>query len=193
MRKTTFLIIFFSLQNLNCSTNDNSAEFPELIFKRNNALLSSTLTFTNLALSIPLDYEQLTGEKFSDLEKKFESGDNNFFNVDLLSAYQYSNGQVIFISKILETEKIYNLLNEDYESGLIEILNASKTEKGQFLVNDQETVQYITANDSFINYRLFYNVKSKNSYIIDYFVPLKLFANLQSSLESSISTITINK
>ena len=193
MRKTTFLIIFFSLQNLNCSTNDNSVEFPELIFKRNNALLSSTLTFTNLALSIPLDYEQLTGEKFSDLEKKFESGDNNFFNVDLLSAYQYSNGQVIFISKILETEKIYNLLNEDYESGLIEILNASKTEKGQFLVNGQETVQYITANDSFINYRLFYNVKSKNSYIIDYFVPLKLFANLQSSLESSISTITINK
>ena len=135
----------------------------------------------------------MTGEKFSDLEKKFESGDNNFFNVDLLSAYQYSNGQVIFISKILETEKIYNLLNEDYESGLIEILNASKTEKGQFLVNGQETVQYITANDSFINYRLFYNVKSKNSYIIDYFVPLKLFANLQSSLESSISTITINK
>ena len=193
MRITTFLIIFFSLQNLSCGTNDNSAEFPEVIFKRNNALLSSTLTFTNLALSIPLDYEQLIGEKFSDVEKKFESGDNNFFNVDLLSAYQYSNGQVIFISKILETEKIYSLLNEDYESGLIEILNASKTEKGQFLVNGQETVQYITANDSFINYRLFYNVKSKNSYIIDYFVPLKLFANLQSSLESSISTITINK
>ena len=193
MRSTTFLIIFFSLQNLSCNTNDNSAEFPELIFKRNNALLSSTLTFTNLALSIPLDYEQLTGEKFSNVEEKFESGDNNFFNVDLLSAYQYSDGQVIFISKILETEKIYNLLNEDYESGLIEILNASKTEKGQFLVNGQETVQYITANDSFINYRLFYNVKSKNSYIIDYFVPLKLFANLQSSLESSISTITINK
>ena len=193
MRSTTFLIIFFSLQNLSCNTNDNSAEFPELIFKRNNALLSSTLTFTNLALSIPLDYEQLTGEKFSNVEEKFESGDNNFFNVDLLSAYQYSDGQVIFISKILETEKIYNLLNEDYESGLIEILNASKTEKGQFLVNGQETVQYITANDSFINYRLFYNVKSKNSYIIDYFVPLKLFAKLQSSLEASISTITINK
>ena len=193
MRITTFLIILFSLQNLSCSSVDNSAEFPELIFKRDNASLSSTLTFTNLSLSIPLNYEQLTGEKFSDVEKKFESGDNNFFNVDLLSAYQYSNGQVIFISKILETEKIYNLLNEDYESGLIEILNASKTEKGQFLVNGQETVQYITANDSFINYRLFCNVKSKNSYIIDYFVPLKIFAKLQSSLESSISTITINK
>ena len=193
MRATAFLFIFFSLQSLNCGTNDNSSEFPELIFKRDNSLLSSALTFTNLSLSIPLDYEELTGKKFYDVEQKFETGDNNYFNVDLLSAYQYSHGQVIFISKILETKQIYNLLNEDYESGLIKILNASKTEKGQFLVNGQETVQYITANDSFINYRLFYNVKSKNSYIIDYFVPLKLFAKLQSSLEASISTITTKK
>ena len=193
MRAVAFLIILFSLQSLSCGTKNSSSEFPELIFRRDNALLSSSLTIDNLSLSIPLDYEQITGENFSNVEEKFETGDNNFFNVDLLSAYQYSNGQVIFVSKILERKQIYNLLNEDYESGLIKILNASKTEKGQFLVNGQETVQYITANDGFINYRLFYNVKSKNSYIIDYFVPLKLFAKLQSSLEASISTITINK
>ncbi len=193
MRATPFLIIIFSLQSLNCGTNDSSSEFPELVFRRDNALLSSVLTFDNLSLSIPLDYEELTGEKYSNVEEKFEIGDNNYFNVDLLSAYQYPHGQVIFISKILETKQIYNFLNEDYELGLIEILNASKTEKGKFLVNGQETVQYITANNSFINYRLFYNVKNKNSYMIDYFVPLKLFAKLQSSLESSISTITIKK
>ena len=193
MRAVAFLIILFSLQSLSCGTKNSSSEFPELIFRRNDALLSSSLTIDNLSLSIPLDHEEITGENFSKVEEKFETGDNNFFNVDLLSAYQYSNGQVIFVSKILERKQIYNLLNEDYESGLIKILNASKTEKGQFLVNGRETVQYITANDSFINYRLFYNVKSKNSYIIDYFVPLKLFAKLQSSLEASISTITINK
>ena len=193
MRTAAFLIILFSLQSLSCGTKNSSSEFPELIFRRDNALLSSSLTIDNLSLSIPLDHEEITGENFSKVEEKFETGDNNFFNVDLLSAYQYSNGQVIFVSKILEIKQIYNLLNEDYESGLIKILNASKTEKGQFLVNGQETVQYITANDGFINYRLFYNVKSKNSYIIDYFVPLKLFAKLQSSLEASISTITINK
>ena len=193
MRATAFLIILFSLQSLSCGTKNSSSEFPELIFRRDDALLSSSLTIDNLSLSIPLDYEEITGENFSNVEEKFETGDNNFFNVDLLSAYQYSNGQVIFVSKILERKQIYNLLNEDYESGLIQILNASKTEKGQFLVNGQETVQYITANDSFINYRLFYNVKSNNSYIIDYFVPLKLFAKLQSSLEASISTITKNK
>ena len=193
MRAEAFLIILFSLQSLSCGTKNSSSEFPELIFRRDDALLSSSLTIDKLSLSIPLDYEQITGENFSNVEEKFETGDNNFFNVDLLSAYQYSNGQVIFVSKILERKQIYNLLNEDYESGLIQILNASKTEKGQFLVNGRETVQYITSNDSFINYRLFYNVKSNNSYIIDYFVPLKLFAKLQSSLEASISTITKNK
>ena len=193
MRTAAFLIILFSLQSLSCGTKNSSSEFPELIFRRDDALLSSSLTIDKLSLSIPLDYEQITGENFSNVEEKFETGDNNFFNVDLLSAYQYSNGQVIFVSKILERKQIYNLLNEDYESGLIQILNASKTEKGQFLVNGRETVQYITSNDSFINYRLFYNVKSNNSYIIDYFVPLKLFAKLQSSLEASISTITKNK
>ena len=193
MRTAAFLIILFSLQSLSCGTKNSSSEFPELIFRRDDALLSSSLTIGNLSLSIPLDHEEITGEDFSNVEEKFETGDSNFFNVDLLSAYQYSNGQVIFVSKILEIKQIYNLLNEDYESGLIQILNASKTEKGQFLVNGQETVQYITANDSFINYRLFYNVKSNNSYIIDYFVPLKLFAKLQSSLEASISTITKNK
>ena len=193
MRTAAFLIILFSLQSLSCGTKNSSSEFPELIFRRDDALLSSSLTIGNLSLSIPLDHEEITGEDFSNVEEKFETGDNNFFNVDLLSAYQYSNGQVIFVSKILERKQIYKLLNEDYELGLIQILNASKTEKGQFLVNGQETVQYITANDSFINYRLFYNVKSNNSYIIDYFVPLKLFAKLQSSLEASISTITKNK
>ena len=193
MRTAAFLIILFSLQSLSCGTKNSSSEFPELIFRRDDALLSSSLTIGNLSLSIPLDHEEITGEDFSNVEEKFETGDSNFFNVDLLSAYQYSNGQVIFVSKILEIKQIYNLLNEDYELGLIQILNASKTEKGQFLVNGQETVQYITANDSFINYRLFYNVKSNNSYIIDYFVPLKLFAKLQSSLEASISTITKNK
>ena len=191
MRIFILLITFLALQSLNCGTNDSGSEFPKLVFRQDLTLLSSPNAFDKLSLSIPMGFEKLSLDKYLSIEKKFETEDDNYFKLDLLSIYQHSDGQVIFISKIVETKPIYQALNNDYELGLIETLNASDTNKGQFLINNNEAVQYITTNDRFVNYRLFYNVKSSNCYLIDYFVPKQTFSNFQLSLETSISTISI--
>ena len=108
-----------------------------------------------------------------------------------MSIYQHLDGQVIFISKINDLKNIYDRLNNEFELGLIETFGASETNRGQLLINNRETVQFITTNDNFVNYKLFYNVFSKNCYLVDYFVPINKFVNFQSTMESSISTLTI--
>ena len=104
---------------------------------------------------------------------------------------QNDDGQVIFVSKINESKNIFSRLNKKFESSLIVSFNASETNRGQFLINNKESVQFITTNDDYVNYKLYFNVLSKNCYLIDYFTPIENFVKFQPIMESSVSTIII--
>ena len=191
MRISIILTIIISLQNVNCGTKNNIQEFPELVFRYDKSLLSPMINFKSLSLSMPLNFEPVSGDKYLSIEKKLEADKDNFFNTDVLSIYQNDDGQVIFVSKINESKNIFSRLNKKFESILIESFNASETNRGQFLINDKESVQFITMNDDYVNYKLYFNVLSKNCYLIDYFTPIENFVKFQPIMESSMSTITI--
>ncbi|MEL0338419.1 MAG: hypothetical protein VXA50_08675 [bacterium] len=191
MRISIILTIIISLQNVNCGTKNNIQEFPELVFRYDKSLLSPMINFKSLSLSMPLNFEPVSGDKYLSIEKKLEADKDNFFNTDVLSIYQNDDGQVIFVSKINESKNIFSRLNKKFESILIESFNASETNRGQFLINDKESVQFITTNDDYVNYKLYFNVLSKNCYLIDYFTPIENFVKFQPIMESSMSTITI--
>ena len=140
---------------------------------------------------MPLNFEPVSGDKYLSIEKKLEADKDNYFNTDVLSIYQNDDGQVIFVSKINESKNIFSRLNKKFESSLIESFNASETNRGQFLINDKESVQFITTNDDYVNYKLYFNVLSKNCYLIDYFTPIENFVKFQPIIESSMSTIII--
>ena len=191
MRISIILTIIISLQNVNCGTKNNIQEFPELVFRYDKSLLSPMINFKSLSLSMPLNFEPVSGDKYLSIEKKLEADKDNYFNTDVLSIYQNDDGQVIFVSKINESKNIFSRLNKKFESILIESFNASETNRGQFLINDKESVQFITTNDDYVNYKLYFNVMSKNCYLIDYFTPIENFVKFQPIMESSMSTITI--
>lgn len=191
MRISIILTIIISLQNVNCGTKNNIQEFPELVFRYDKSLLSPMINFKSLSLSMPLNFEPVSGDKYLSIEKKLEADKDNYFNTDVLSIYQNDVGQVIFVSKINESKNIFSRLNKKFESILIESFNASETNRGQFLINDKESVQFITTNDDYVNYKLYFNVLSKNCYLIDYFTPIENFVKFQPIMESSMSTITI--
>ncbi|MEL0174852.1 MAG: hypothetical protein VW904_08970 [bacterium] len=191
MKISIILTIIISLQNVNCGTKNNIQEFPELVFRYDKSLLSPMINFKSLSLSMPLNFEPVSGDKYLSIEKKLEADKDNFFNTDVLSIYQNDDGQVIFVSKINESKNIFSRLNKKFESILIESFNASETNRGQFLINDKESVQFITTNDDYVNYKLYFNVLSKNCYLIDYFTPIENFVKFQPIMESSMSTITI--
>jgi len=191
MRIPIILTIIISLQNVNCGTKNNIQEFPELVFRYDKSLLSPMINFKSLSLSMPLNFEPVSGDKYLSIEKKLEADKDNYFNTDVLSIYQNDDGQVIFVSKINESKNIFSRLNKNFESILIESFNASETNRGQFLINDKESVQFITTNDDYVNYKLYFNVLSKNCYLIDYFTPIENFVKFQPIMESSMSTITI--
>lgn len=191
MRISIILTIIISLQNVNCGTKNNIQEFPELVFRYDKSLLSPMINFKSLSLSMPLNFEPVSGDKYLSIEKKLEADKDNYFNTDVLSIYQNDDGQVIFVSKINESKNIFSRLNKKFESILIESFNASETNRGQFLINDKESVQFITTNDDYVNYKLYFNVLSKNCYLIDYFTPIENFVKFQPIMESSMSTITI--
>ena len=191
MRISIILTIIISLQNVNCGTKNNIQEFPELVFRYDKSLLSPMINFKSLSLSIPLNFEPVSGDKYLSIEKKLEADKDNYFNTDVLSIYQNDDGQVIFVSKINESKNIFSRLNKNFESILIESFNASETNRGQFLINNKESVQFITTNDDYVNYKLYFNVLSKNCYLIDYFTPIENFVKFQPIMESSMSTITI--
>lgn len=191
MRISIILTIIISLQNVNCGTKNNIQEFPELVFRYDKSLLSPMINFKSLSLSMPLNFEPVSGDKYLSIEKKLEADKDNYFNTDVLSIYQNDDGQVIFVSKINESKNIFSRLNKNFESILIESFNASETNRGQFLINDKESVQFITTNDDYVNYKLYFNVLSKNCYLIDYFTPIENFVKFQPIMESSMSTITI--
>ena len=191
MRISIILTIIISLQNVNCGTKNNIQEFPELVFRYDKSLLSPMINFKSLSLSMPLNFEPVSSDKYLSIEKKLEADKDNFFNTDVLSIYQNDDGQVIFVSKINESKNIFSRLNKKFESILIESFNASETNRGQFLINDKESVQFITTNDDYVNYKLYFNVLSKNCYLIDYFTPIENFVKFQPIMESSMSTITI--
>ena len=191
MRISIILTIIISLQNVNCGTKNNIQEFPELVFRYDKSLLSPMINFKSLSLSMPLNFEPVSGDKYLSIEKKLEADKDNFFNTDVLSIYQNDDGQVIFVSKINESKNIFSRLNKNFESILIESFNASETNRGQFLINNKESVQFITTNDDYVNYKLYFNVLSKNCYLIDYFTPIENFVKFQPIMESSMSTITI--
>ena len=155
-----------------------------MVFRYDKSLLSPLTNFENLSLSIPLNFEQVSGDKYRSIEKKLETNKDNYFDTDVLSIYQHLDGQVIFISKINDLKNIYDRLNNEFELGLIETFGASETNRGQLLINNRETVQFITTNNNFVNYKLFYNVFSKNFYLVDYFVPknLLIFSQLWNHL-----------
>jgi len=191
MRISIILTIIISLQNVNCGTKNNIQEFPELVFRYDKSLLSPMINFKSLSLSMPLNFEPVSGDKYLSIEKKLEADKDNYFNTDVLSIYQNDDGQVIFVSKINESKNIFSRLNKNFESILIESFNASETNRGQFLINNKESVQFITTNDDYVNYKLYFNVLSKNCYLIDYFTPIENFVKFQPIIESSMSTITI--
>ena len=191
MRIPIILTIIISLQNVNCGTKNNIQEFPELVFRYDKSLLSPMINFKSLSLSMPLNFEPVSGDKYLSIEKKLEADKDNYFNTDVLSIYQNDDGQVIFVSKINESKNIFSRLNKNFESILIESFNASETNRGQFLINNKESVQFITTNDDYVNYKLYFNVLSKNCYLIDYFTPIENFVKFQPIMESSMSTITI--
>ena len=191
MRISIIFIIIISLQNVNCGTKNNIQEFPELVFRYDKSLLLPKVHFKSLSLSMPLNFEPVSGDKYLIIEKKLETDKDNYFDTDILSIYQNDNGQVIFVSKINESKNIFSRLNKKFESRLIESFNASETNRGQFLINEKETVQFVTTNNDYVNYKLYFNVLSEDCYLIDYFAPIENFVKFQRIMESSISTINI--
>ena len=193
MRSFIVVIIIISLQNINCRTKNNLNEFPQLVFRYDKSLLLPTSNFENLSLSIPLNFEKVSGDKYLSVVKKLEANADSYFDKDILSIYQHSDGHVIVISKINDLKSIYGRLDKDFELGLIEISGASETNRGQFLIDNKETVQYITTYNTFVNYKLFFDILKNKCYQIDYFIPLNKFITFQSSVEASISTFKIKK
>ena len=193
MRSFIVVIIIISLQNINCRTKNNLNEFPELVFRYDKSLLLPTSNFENLSFSIPLNFEKVSGDKYLSVVKKLEANADSYFDKDILSIYQHSDGHVIVISKINDLKSIYGRLDKDFELGLIEISGASETNRGQFLIDNKETVQYITTYNTFVNYKLFFDILKNKCYQIDYFIPLNKFITFQSSVEASISTFKIKK
>ena len=180
------------LQSLTCADQSENGEFHSLEFRYDGSLLSSSQGFKGISLSIPLGFNQIVGNDFLRTENNLENIENSFFETDILSIFQNKNGGVIIISQIKSEKPILNKLDEKFESSLIQSSNVSDTNRGQFLLNGIETVQYITKKGDIINYKLFFNVMHDKCYQIDYFVLLNNFVKFQKTLESSISTLKIN-
>tara|TARA_Y100000816_G_scaffold272093_1_gene237230 strand:+ start:275 stop:850 length:576 start_codon:yes stop_codon:yes gene_type:complete len=183
------LITFYSI---NCANQNENGEFPNLEFRCDKSLLSLSQVFKEVSLSIPLGFNQIVGNDFSRIENNLENIENSFFETDILSSFQNDNGGAIIISQIKSENPIIKKLDKEFESSLIQSSNVSDTNKGQFLINGIETVQYITKKGDIINYKLFFNVMHDKCYQIDYFVLFNNFVKFQKALESSISTLKIN-
>ena len=187
-----FLLLIIVFQSLTCANQSENGEFPSLEFRYDGSLLSSSQGFKGISLSIPLGFNQIVGNDFLRTENNLENIENSFFETDILSIFQNKNGSVIIISQIKSEKPILNKLDEKFESSLFQSSNVSDTNRGQFLINGIETVQYITNKKDIINYKLFFNVMHDKCYQIDYFVLLNNFVKFQRSMESSISTLKIN-
>ena len=187
------LILFIALQTIGCEKKNDNGEFPELEFRYDKDLLLPLTHFKDLSLSIPLNFEEVLGDKYQSIKKKLEGNSDSYFDKNILAIFQHQDGHVLIISTINDLKNIYGRLNKDFELGLIELLGASETNRGQFVINNIETVQFITINEDIINYKLFYDVIKKACFQIDYFVPINKFVTFQPSMESSISTFKIKK
>ena len=187
-----FLLLLFVLQFFRCANNNENSEFPNLKFRHDESLLSSSNIYEGISLSIPLNFEQIVGNDFLIIEDNLENIENSFFNTDVLFAFQNEDGGLIIISKINAEKPIISKLAKEFESSLIQSSEALETNRGQFLINGIETVQFITKKDDIINYKLFFNVMHDICYQIDYFILQNNFVKYQASLESSISTYRIN-
>ena len=190
MKLLLLLLILF--QSHGCAKQGENSEFPTLEFKYDKSLLSSTQVFKEISLSIPLDFNQITGSDFLKTEKNLENIENSFFDTDVLFAFQNEDGGFIIISQIKAEKPIIKKLGKEFEKSLVQSSNASETNRGQFLINGTETVQFITTKSNLVNYKLFFNVMNDKCYQIDYFMQLNKFVDYQKYLESSISTLKIN-
>ena len=185
-------VLLVTFNSINCANQNENGEFLNLEFRYDESLLSLSQVFKELSLSIPLGFNQVVGNDFSRIENNLENIENSFFETDILSSFQNKNGGVIIISQIKSENPIIKKLDKEFESSLIQSSNVSDTNKGQFLINGIETVQYITKKGDIINYKLFFNVMHDKCYQIDYFVLFNNFVKFQRALESSISTLKIN-
>ena len=187
-----FLLLLIVFQSLSCANQSENGEFPNLEFRYDESLLSSLQVFKGISLSIPLDFNQIVGNDFLRTENNLENIENSFFDTDVLFAFQNEDGGVIIISQIKAEKPIIEKLGKKFESSLVQSSNALDTNRGQFLINGIETVQFITKKSDIVNYKLFFNVMNDKCYQIDYFVLLNNFVNFQEQLESSISTLKLN-
>lgn len=187
-----FLLLLILFQSHGCSNQSENGEFPTLEFRYDESLLSSSRVFKGISLSIPLGFNQIVGSDFLKTEKNLENIENSFFDTDVLFAFQNEDGGFIIISQIKAEKPIIKKLGKEFEKSLVQSSSASKTNRGQFLINGTETVQFITTKSNMVNYKLFFNVKHDKCYQIDYFMRLNNFVDYQRYLESSISTLKIN-
>ena len=187
------IILLILSQVISCDEKSQSDEFPNLIFRNNESLVSQMITYDNISLSIPSNLEKIAGDKYLNIEKNLETLDSSYFSTDVLSIYQSLDGMVCIISKIKDEKTIYDRLDKKFESGLTKSFEVKETKRGQFSINGVEAVQFITNKGKIVNYKLYIDVMKNNCYQIDYFIPLKIFTKLQKGMEASISTIRIIK
>ena len=187
-----FILLMLS-QIISCGEKSRNNEFPNLIFRNNESLVSQMITFDKISLSIPSNLEKIVGDKYLNIEENLETLDSSYFSTDVLSIYQSLDGMVFIVSKIKDEKIIYNRLDKTFESGLTKSFEAKETKRGQFSINGVEAVQFITNKGEIVNYKLYIDVMKNKCYQIDYFIPLNNFIKLQEMMEASISTIKITK
>ena len=88
-------------------------------------------------------------------------------------------GLIIFTMITFNNGETYLSKDEINKNGILALelgLEAGfKTGDKILLINDKESVQFIKTNNDYVNYKLYFNVLSKNYYLIDYFTPIENF------------------
>tara|TARA_B100000073_G_scaffold106763_1_gene85737 strand:+ start:55 stop:633 length:579 start_codon:yes stop_codon:yes gene_type:complete len=192
LNRIIFIIFAAAFHLIGCEKQDSSNKFPKLTFRHDSNLLSNLVKHEYFSFFPPKGFFLIDEEKHEKIKFEIENSINSYFKVKVLGIYENLNGVVIIISKVQGENSIFNLLSDVFESDLALAFGLPKVNRGQFLTNNIETVQFIRSNENIINYKIFFDVLNQTGFQIDFFVPKERFTKFQNKMESSISTFNLN-
>jgi len=178
----TIVLLFF----LACSTTNDDAEdkYQTIEFNINFELLSlNPFIHNDLAINIPLNWEEISSEQFDAMEKIFKQ-DTLMNSFNLIKGHSNSSSLILFSeSDLLQKQHVL----ENFTKKLEVSFPKESIHKDKFTINGVKVDQFIATNKTHTTFHLF--IELDNLYLMEFLIPLETYEEQIQAIESTIGTI----
>lgn len=195
-RKLLFISVsvVFVFLVLSCDQSKNKTGLQELTFNVNVNLLNPEIADSVLGITYnpPLGWNQVDSVSFLKIGNLFQSQNTILKDYNIRNIYRDDSTFSMLIVADLSgiSDSSLNRKIQQISSMQRDTTQKLSLKYGEFTYNGFDIKQFLLQNPSFINFKLFFVKRGRQNFLLEYILPLKVYAEKIRIIESSIGSLT---